>query len=84
MVDIVKRLVDIGIPVMGHLGLLPQSIHQLGGDIRQARRPDEADALLADAIALEKAGAFAVVLEAVPAEVARAVTAGVKIPTRNY
>ena len=81
VVDLVRRLVDVGIPVMGHLGLLPQSIHQVGGYIRQATTPAEADALLADAIALEAAGAFAVVLEAVPSTVARTVTARVGIPT---
>jgi len=81
VVDVVKRLVDLGIPVMGHLGLLPQSVHQMGGFVRQATRPDEADALLADAAALEEAGAFAIVLEAVPADVARATTAHVAIPT---
>jgi len=81
VVDLVGRLVDLGIPVMGHLGLLPQSIHQVGGYIRQATTPAEADALLADTMALEAAGAFAVVLEAVPYTVARTVTAHVGIPT---
>lgn len=81
VVDIVKRLVDLGIPVMSHLGLLPQSVHQMGGFVRQATRPDAADALLADAAALEEAGAFAIVLEAVPVDVARAATAQVGIPT---
>ena len=81
VVDIVKRLVDLGIPVMSHLGLLPQSVHQMGGFLRQATRPEEADALLSDATALEEAGAFALVLEAVPADVARATTAHVGIPT---
>ena len=79
--DVVKRLVDVGIPVMGHLGLLPQSIHKLGGHVRQAKRPEEAEALLQDAVALEEAGAFSIVLEAVPAAVARTVTDGVGIPT---
>ena len=81
VIDVVKRLVDVGIPVMGHLGLQPQSIHKMGGYIRQARRPEEAEALLADAVALEAAGAFAVVLEAVPAAVAHSVTAAIGIPT---
>ena len=81
VIDVVKRLVDVGIPVMGHLGLQPQSVHQVGGFLRQATRRAEADALLADARALEAAGAFAVVLEAVPSDVARAVTAEVGIPT---
>jgi 3-methyl-2-oxobutanoate hydroxymethyltransferase len=81
MVDVVKRLVDVGMPVMGHLGLLPQSIHKMGGYVRQATRPAEAEALMDDALALEQAGAFAVVLEAVPAAVARDVTARAGIPT---
>jgi 3-methyl-2-oxobutanoate hydroxymethyltransferase len=81
VIDVVKRLVDVGIPVMGHLGLLPQSVHQVGGFIRQATRPEDADQLIVDAHALEDAGAFAIVLEAVPSEVARAATAHVGIPT---
>ena len=81
VLDVVKRLVDVGIPVMGHLGLLPQSIHQVGGYLRQATRQKEADALVADAMALEEAGAFAVVLEAVPSDVAKAATASLGIPT---
>ena len=81
VIDVVKRLVDVGIPVMGHLGLLPQSVHQVGGFIRQATRPEDADRLIADAHALEEAGAFAIVIEAVPSEVARAATAHVGIPT---
>jgi 3-methyl-2-oxobutanoate hydroxymethyltransferase len=81
VIDVVKRLVDVGIPVMGHLGLLPQSVHQAGGFVRQATNSADADALLADAIALEDAGAFSVVLEAIPSEVARAVTKELTIPT---
>ena len=81
MLDVVKRLVDVGIPVMGHLGLLPQSVNQIGGFIRQATTPEQADALIADAHALEEAGAFAIVLESVPSDVARAATAHVSIPT---
>lgn len=75
------RLVDAGIPVMGHLGLLPQSVHQLGGFRQQAREEADAGQLLADARALEQAGAFAVVLESIPAGVAQAVTADLRIPT---
>lgn len=81
VLDTVRRLVETGIPVMGHLGLLPQSVHQLGGYRQQARLAPEADQLLADAVALDKAGAFAVVLESIPAEVARRVTAEIAIPT---
>jgi 3-methyl-2-oxobutanoate hydroxymethyltransferase len=81
VVEAVARLVDVGIPVMGHLGLLPQSVHQMGGFTRQATDPDGAAALLDDAMALEQAGAFAVVLEAIPHEVAHEVTKRLTIPT---
>jgi 3-methyl-2-oxobutanoate hydroxymethyltransferase len=81
VLDTVRRLVDVGIPVMGHLGLLPQSVNQLGGYRRRGTDPAEAEAILADAVALEAAGAFAVVLEAIPHELASAVTAHVRIPT---
>jgi len=81
VLDVVKRLVDIGVPVMGHVGLLPQSVHQAGGFVRQATTPREADELLVDAVALEEAGAFAIVLEAIPSDVARAVTRELAIPT---
>jgi 3-methyl-2-oxobutanoate hydroxymethyltransferase len=66
---------------MGHLGLLPQSVHQAGGFVRQATNPRDAEVLLVDALALEQAGAFSVVLEAIPADVARGVTAELTIPT---
>ena len=79
--EVVRRLVDIGIPVMGHLGLLPQSIHQLGGFRKQAKSEEAAETLMEDAQALEKAGAFAVVLELIPKEVARQVTGRLRIPT---
>jgi 3-methyl-2-oxobutanoate hydroxymethyltransferase len=81
MLDVVRRLVDVGIPVMGHLGLLPQSVHKIGGYARQGTEPDQADAIIADAAALEDAGAFAIVLEAMPAELARTITARIGIPT---
>lgn len=81
MLDVVSRLVDVGIPVMGHLGLLPQSVHQLGGYAKQATRPETADALIAEAFALERAGAFAVVLEAIPPDLASTVTGNLAIPT---
>lgn len=81
VIDVVKRLVDVGIPVMGHLGLLPQSVNQLGGYRKRGTQPREADAIAMDAIALEDAGAFAIVLEMVPPEVARTVTSQVQIPT---
>ena len=74
VLDAVRRLVDVGIPVMGHLGLLPQSVHQVGGYASRGTDPGEAAALVEDAVALEQAGAFAIVLEAIPAELADTVT----------
>ena len=79
--DTVRRLVEIGVPVMGHLGLMPQAVHQLGGFGRQARTAEAAEALFEDALALEDAGAFALVLESIPHELAGRVTAALKIPT---
>jgi 3-methyl-2-oxobutanoate hydroxymethyltransferase len=81
MIDVVKRLVEIGIPVMGHLGLVPQSVHQLGGYRQQARNEEDAERLLTDARALEDAGAFSIVLESIPDEVAATVTGKLAIPT---
>jgi 3-methyl-2-oxobutanoate hydroxymethyltransferase len=81
VLEVVKRLVDVGIPVMAHLGLLPQSLNQVGRFVRQATRPEEADKLLADAVALEEAGAFALVLESIPSDLAKATTAQVGIAT---
>jgi len=81
VLDVVRRLVDIGIPVMGHLGLLPQSVHQLGGYGQQAKGEEEAAKLLEQARALEEAGAFSLVLESIPPEVAGTVTAELGIPT---
>lgn len=77
----VKRLVDAGIPVMGHLGLTPQSVNQLGGYKVQAKTPAAAARLVSDAKALEEAGAFAIVLETIPAKVAQCVTERVSVPT---
>lgn len=79
--EAVQRLTSIGIPVMGHLGLQPQSVHQLGGFRRQATQEEDQQRLLADAKDLEKAGAFAVVLESIPAELGQRVTASLQIPT---
>jgi len=76
-----KRLVDCGIPVMGHIGLTPQSIHQLGGYKVQGKTPEAATRLLKDAKALEEAGAFAVVLETVPAPLASLISQRIAIPT---
>ncbi len=76
----VERIVSAGIPVMGHLGLLPQSVHQQGGFRRQATSPEAHHRLVSDAIALENAGAFAIVIECVPGAVACDVTNRVHIP----
>ena len=77
----VRRLVDVGIPVMGHIGLTPQSVHALGGYRVQGRDDATAERLKADARALEDAGAFAVVLELVPAALASQITKALTIPT---
>jgi 3-methyl-2-oxobutanoate hydroxymethyltransferase len=77
----VRRMVGAGMPVMGHVGLTPQHVHRLGGMRRQARDEEAARELMQGALALEEAGAFAVVLEAIPDAVAEAVTARLKIPT---
>jgi 3-methyl-2-oxobutanoate hydroxymethyltransferase len=79
--DLVKRLVDEEIPVMGHIGLTPQSVNMLGGYRVQGKTAETARALLDDAKALEDAGAFSIVLEVVPREIAKLITESVKIPT---
>ena len=79
--DTVKRITDVGIPVMGHLGLTPQSIYKFGSYKVRAREEKEAEELLRDAALLEKAGAFAVVLEKIPADLAAKVTESISIPT---
>jgi len=81
IVDTAKRLVDIGVPVMGHLGLTPQSVHQLGGFRPQGRDSEAAEKLMKDAQALEKAGVFRIVLESIPSDLAGRVSASLKIPT---
>jgi 3-methyl-2-oxobutanoate hydroxymethyltransferase len=80
-VEIVRRLVAEEIPVMGHIGLTPQSVNKLGGFRLQGKTAKAARALVEDARALEAAGAFALVLEVVPREIAKVVTASVSIPT---
>jgi 3-methyl-2-oxobutanoate hydroxymethyltransferase len=80
-VETVRRLVDAEIPVLGHIGLTPQSVHKLGGYKVQGKTVDAAKQLVDDALALEDAGVFGVVLEAMPAEVARVVTRKLSIPT---
>lgn len=77
----VKALVENGIPVLGHIGLLPQSVHAMGGYRVQGRTEEEIERLLRDARALEEAGVFAMVLEAMPAETARRITEAVSVPT---
>lgn len=81
VVEAIRRIVSAGIPVMGHLGLTPQSIYKFGTYTVRAKEEDEANKLRRDARLLEKAGCFAVVLEKIPAELAREVTRSVSIPT---
>lgn len=81
MADRIKAMTSIGIPVMGHLGMTPQSVHVLGGYKVQGKVEDQAARLLEDAKTLEAAGAFALVLEAVPAALARKITQAVSIAT---
>lgn len=81
MAEVVAHLVQAGIPVMGHLGLTPQSVNQFGGYKVQGKTEDAAEQMVADARALEDAGAFCIVLEAVPSDVGRRVTAALDIPT---
>lgn len=78
--EIVSFLVDQGIPVCGHLGLLPQSVHLTGGYRMQGRSPDEADRIIDEAISLEQAGASLLILECVPAGLASRITGQLKIP----
>jgi len=77
----VRRIVDCGIPVMGHIGLTPQSIHQFGGFKKQGKTPEAAARLLEDAKVLEQAGAFAIVLETIPSDLGRLITDKTAIPT---
>ena len=79
--DLVQRIVDAEIPVMGHIGLTPQSVHRMGGYKVQGKTMEAIDELRTDAIALEEAGCFALVLEGVPRELARIVTEELQIPT---
>jgi 3-methyl-2-oxobutanoate hydroxymethyltransferase len=79
--DQVSAMTRIGIPVMGHLGMTPQSVHVLGGYKVQGKGKDQATTLIDDAKALEAAGAFALVLEAMPAQLAKTITHSVSIPT---
>lgn len=81
ILDDVKAITKAGIPVMGHLGLTPQSIYQLGGYVMQGKTEEQAQRMLEDAKALEDAGAFSIVLEYVPAELASYISSNISIPT---
>jgi 3-methyl-2-oxobutanoate hydroxymethyltransferase len=79
--ETVRKIVDCGIPVMGHIGLTPQSVNQLGGYKIQGKTPEAARRLLKDALALEQAGAFAIVLETMPTPLSRLISKKLTIPT---
>ncbi len=81
VIDVVKRIVDAGIPVMGHLGYTPQSKYRFGGPRVQGRTESEAERILLDAQELEAAGVFSIVLEVIPRDLAQRVTAAVSVPT---
>jgi 3-methyl-2-oxobutanoate hydroxymethyltransferase len=80
IIESIQRILTAGIPVMGHLGLTPQSIYKFGTYVVRAKEKDEADRLIEDAIALEKAGCFAIVLEKIPADLATKVSKMLTIP----
>jgi 3-methyl-2-oxobutanoate hydroxymethyltransferase len=81
MMPQIEAILQADIPVLGHLGLTPQSVHQFGGYRVQARGREAADALLEDALALERAGCFSLVLEGIPLELGREVSRALRIPT---
>ena len=81
MAETVRRLVQIGIPVVGHIGLTPQSVNQLSGFKVQGRTPEAAERLMDDAVALQQAGAFCVVLELIPAPLAKLISGRLRVPT---
>ena len=78
--EVVQRIVRAGVPVMGHIGLTPQSVHKLGGYVVQGRTEEKAQKLLADALALEAAGCYAVILEAMPSGLAAEISRALSIP----
>jgi len=78
---VIRSLVDIDIPVVAHIGLTPQSIHRMGGFRVQGKRAEQAEKIMEDALAVEAAGAFALVLEGIPQSLARRITESVSIPT---
>lgn len=79
--DIIRSIVDMDVPVMGHIGLTPQSIHRMGGYKVQGKKEEQGEQLLADALAVQSAGAFAVVLEGMPLKLVRQITDELSIPT---
>ncbi len=79
--EVISRIVRASIPVMGHIGLTPQSVHKMGGYVVQGRDEETARQLVDDAVALEQAGCYALVMEGVPLELARTITARLGIPT---
>lgn len=81
MADLTRKITSIGIPVMGHLGLTPQSVHQLGGYKTQGKEEAAAKKIMEDAKIIEQAGAFSLVLECVPAPLAKTITQSINIPT---
>jgi 3-methyl-2-oxobutanoate hydroxymethyltransferase len=81
LADTIRAIVAMDIPVMAHIGLTPQSIHRMGGYRVQGKMEAQADQLLRDALAVEEAGAFAVVLEGIPQQLAQRITAELAIPT---
>lgn len=81
MAGVIKAITDMDVPVMGHIGLTPQSVHRMGGYKVQGKSRSDADLIMEDALAVEDAGAFAVVLEGVPAQLAKEITERLTIPT---
>lgn len=81
VIETIKRLADAGFAVMGHLGLTPQSVNGMGGYRPQGRAKSDADQMIADALAIQDAGAFSVVLELIPADLAKTITDRLEIPT---
>jgi 3-methyl-2-oxobutanoate hydroxymethyltransferase len=79
--DAIKAIVDAGIPVIGHVGLLPQSVKETGGYKTQGTTVESASLIMKDALAVERAGAFMIVLEAIPAELGQSISKALKIPT---
>jgi 3-methyl-2-oxobutanoate hydroxymethyltransferase len=81
MKETIEAIVNIDIPVMGHIGLTPQSVHQMGGFKVQGKVEEQKQKVMADAVAVEEAGAFSVVLECIPTELAQEITEQLSIPT---